>query len=48
MKIFQLAFTLVMLSLQGSKADKVTSCIQCESLPGKEDTECIQGTGNGS
>ena len=45
MKLFQLVLTLVMLVLEGSNA--VTSCIQCESLPGKENSTCVTGTGKG-
>ena len=47
MKTFQIAFTLVLLVLKESKADKVTSCIQCESFPTHENSECIAGTGKG-
>jgi len=36
-----------MLGLHGSKADKVTSCLQCQSVTGAEDSECIKGTGKG-
>merc|ERR1711962_1606492 len=48
MKTFLLALTLLMLGLHGSKADKVTSCLQCQSVPGMEDSECIKGTGKGT
>ena len=49
MKILQLALALIMLSLQETKAQfGVTSCIQCESLPGKENAACIAGTVNGN
>merc|ERR1712126_349023 len=48
MKTFLLAFTLLMLGLHGSKADKVTSCLQCQSVPEMEDSECIEGTGKGT
>ena len=37
-----------MLGLHGSKADTVTSCLQCQSVTGTEDSECIEGTGKGS
>ena len=47
MKTLLLAFTLLMLGLHGSKADKVTSCLQCTSATGMEDSECIKGTGKG-
>merc|ERR1711885_53776 len=45
MKNFLLALTLLMLGLHGSKADTVTSCLQCQSVTGMEDSECITGTG---
>merc|ERR1712038_267297 len=48
MKTFLLALTLLMLVLHGSKADKVTSCLQCQSATGMEDSECIKGTGKGT
>merc|ERR1711988_57455 len=48
MKTFLLAFTLLTLGLHGSKADKVTSCLQCQSVTGAEDSECIKGTGKGT
>merc|ERR1711962_243890 len=49
MKTFLLAFTLLMLGLYGSKADKVTSCLQCITVTGvSEDSECIGGTGKGT
>merc|ERR1711988_1880980 len=48
MKTFLLAFTLLTLCLHGSKADKVTSCLQCLSATGEEDSECIKGTGKGT
>merc|ERR1711953_236223 len=49
MKTFLLAFTLLMLALHGSKADKVTSCLQCTSITGvSEDSECIKGTAKGT
>merc|ERR1712156_857386 len=48
MKTFLLALTLLMLVLHGSKADKVTSCLQCTSATGMEDSECIKGTGKGT
>merc|ERR1712004_307786 len=48
MKTSQIAFTLVLLVLNESKADKVTSCIQCESFPTQENSECIAGTGKGT
>ena len=49
MKILQLALALLMLSLQETEAQfGVTSCIQCESLPGKENAACIAGTVNGN
>ena len=48
MKTSQIAFTLALLVLNESKADKVTSCIQCESFPAQENSECIAGTGKGS
>ena len=48
MKTSQIALTLVLLVLKESKADKVTSCIQCESFPTQENSECIAGTGKGS
>merc|ERR1712055_316605 len=38
-----------MLGLYGSKADKVTSCLQCQSVTGvSEDSECMEGTGKGT
>merc|ERR1712107_436032 len=43
-----LAFTLLMLGVHGSKADKVTSCLQCQSVTGMEDSECIDGTAKGT
>merc|ERR1712223_2383904 len=48
MKTFLLAFTLLLLGVHGSKADKVTSCLQCTSATGMEDSECIDGTGKGT
>merc|ERR1711973_641431 len=49
MKTLLLAFTLLTLGLHGSKADKVTSCLQCTSVTGvSEDSECIGGTGKGT
>merc|ERR1711962_574142 len=48
MKTFLLALTLLMLGLHGSKADKVTSCLQCQSVTGMENSECIKGTGKGT
>merc|ERR1712109_44650 len=48
MKTFLLALTLLMLGLHGSKADKVTSCLQCTSATGMENSECIKGTGKGT
>merc|ERR1711872_31621 len=48
MKTFLLAFTLLMLGLHGSMADKVTSCLQCQSVTGMEDSECIDGTAKGT
>merc|ERR1711962_1579614 len=48
MKFFQLAFTLLMLSLHGGKADKVASCLQCQSSPDQENSECIKGTVKGT
>merc|ERR1712223_816254 len=49
MKTFLLALTLLMLGLHGSKADKVTSCLQCQSVTGvSEDSECMEGTGKGT
>merc|ERR1712107_846895 len=48
MKTFLLAFTLLMLGLHGSKADKVTSCLQCTSHSEVEDSECIEGTVTGT
>merc|ERR1711973_558342 len=49
MKTFLLPFTLLMLGLHGSKADKVTSCLQCTTVTGvTEDSECIAGTGKGT
>merc|ERR1712109_364293 len=48
MKTFLLALTLLMLGLHGSKADKVTSCLQCQSVTGMEDSEWIDGTAKGS
>merc|ERR1712180_40652 len=49
MKTFLLAFTLLMLGLYGSKADKVTSCLQCQSVTGvSQDSECMEGTGKGT
>merc|ERR1712211_92434 len=46
MKIFLLAFTLVMLSIQGSEAKRL-SCLQCESAVGSESSECVDGTVEG-
>merc|ERR1712203_750076 len=46
MKIFLLAFTLVMLSIQGSEAKRL-SCLQCESMVGAESAECVDGTVEG-
>ena len=43
MKTSQLALTLVLLALQGSKAGKVTSCLQCTAL----ESDCAAGTGKG-
>merc|ERR1712107_80211 len=52
MKTFLLALTLLMLGLHGSKADKVTSCLQCQSVtgmdPSMEDSDCMNGIGNGT
>merc|ERR1712209_159164 len=48
MKTFLLAFTLLTLGLHGSKADKVTSCLQCTSATGAENSDCIKGTGKGT
>merc|ERR1711899_684001 len=48
MKTFLLAFTLLLLGVHGSEADKVTSCLQCTSATGMEDSECIKGTGKGT
>merc|ERR1711872_467396 len=48
MKTFLLAFTLLMLGVNGSNADKVTSCLQCQSVTGMEDSECIDGTAKGT
>merc|ERR1711963_1121736 len=49
MKTFLLAFTLLTLGLHGSKVDKVTSCLQCQSVTGEsEDSECFEGTGKGT
>merc|ERR1711872_408904 len=48
MKTFLLAFTLLMLGVHRSKADKVTSCLQCQSVTGMEDSECIDGTAKGT
>jgi len=44
MKTFLLSLTLVLLTLQGSKADDVTSCLQCDS----PDTGCAEGTVTGT
>merc|ERR1712227_195197 len=44
MKTFLLAFTLLMLSIQGSEAKRL-SCLQCESMVGAESAECVDGTG---
>merc|ERR1711997_166554 len=43
MKTSQLALTLVLLALQGSKAGKVASCLQCTAL----ESDCAAGTGKG-
>merc|ERR1711936_1195900 len=43
MKTSQLALTLVLLALQGSKAGNVTSCLQCTAL----ESDCAAGTGKG-
>ena len=44
MKTFLLSLTLVLLTLQGSKAANVTSCLQCQT----PDAGCAEGTGTGS
>merc|ERR1712037_159819 len=45
MKTFLLSLTLVLLTLQGSKAANVTSCLQCT---GGSVGECFEGTVTGS
>ena len=45
MKTFQLALTVVLLGLQGSKAGKVASCLTCA---GPNDSDCAKGTGKGN
>merc|ERR1712083_5512 len=45
MKTSQLALTLVLLALQGSKAGKVASCLTCA---GDGDSDCAKGTGTGT
>ena len=48
MKTFLLALILQILGLHGSKANMVTSCLQCITVTGvSEDSECIGGTGKG-
>merc|ERR1712088_93346 len=44
MKTSQLALTLVLLALQGSKAGKVASCLTCA---GALESDCAAGTGKG-
>merc|ERR1711990_47251 len=44
MKTSQLALTLVLLGLQGSKAGKVASCLTCA---GALESDCAAGTGKG-
>merc|ERR1712126_54844 len=49
MKAFHLMFTLVLLGLKwGRVSSRVTSCLQCQSVTGMEDSECIDGTAKGT